>query len=346
MRRGSWMAACAVVAVGLCNCTESSAQAADAALIEAAKKDGRVVWYTAQIINQVARPLADAFEAKYGIRVEAIRADVTDTILRITTEAKAGHVQADVFDGTSPTPALKRAGLVMQWLPEAAAALPAQFVDREGFWVANNIYVLTPVYNTQLVPRGSEPHDWNDLLDPKYKSKIAVSGLVSSSAGPGFAGVVLMDMGEEKGMDYLRRLSTQNITNIQSSARAMVDQVMAGEFALGLQGFNHQPVISAAQGAPVDWIKWSPALAVLSVASITKGAPHPNAAKLFLDFLISPDAQRIFADANYITVDPNVPTKAKDLKPEVGGFRAIYMTPEELDAVMPKWARIYNSIFK
>ncbi len=335
-----------IFAAALAVCAPGAAAAADAALIEAAKKEGRVTWYTAQIVNQLVRPISDAFTRKYGIRIDAVRSDVTDTVLRITAESKAGKMQADVFDGTAPAPPLKRLGMVMKWQPDAARTLPKQFVDQEGYWVANNLYVLTPVFNTQLVRPGAEPREWNDLLDPKYKGRIAISGLVSSSSGPGFVGTVLMDMGEEKGMEFLRKLATQDITNIQSSARAMVDQVMAGEFALGLQGFNHQPVISAEQGAPVDWIKWSPSLAVLSVVAVTKDAPHPNAGKLLVDFLVSREGQQIFSDSNYIPVDPDVPAKAKDLKPEVGGFRAIYLTPEETDARMPRWAEIYKRLFK
>ena len=336
----------ATTAAILAGLAAPSARAADAALIEAAKKEGRVVWYTAQIVNQLVRPMSDAFTKRYGIKVDAIRSDVTDTVLRISAEAKAGKMQADVFDGTSPTPPLKRLGVVMKWQPDAAKTLPKQFVDQEGYWIANNLYVLTPSFNTDLVKRGTEPRTWEDLLDAKYKGKMAISGLVSSSSGPGFVGAVLTDMGEEKGMEYLRKLAAQNVTGIQSSARAVVDQVMAGEFAIGLQTFNHQPVISASQGAPVDWIKWSPSLAVMSVTSVTKDAPRPNAGKLLVDFLVSREGQQIFADSQYIPVDPEVPAQAKDLKPEIGGFRAIYLTPEELDVLVPKWSAIYKSLFK
>ena len=333
-------------AILLSSFSAGASAAADAALIDAAKKEGRVTWYTAQIINQLARPMADAFEAKYGIKVEPVRADVNDVVLRIATEGKAGKMQADVFDGTAAAPPLKRAGYVLKWLPDDAKDLSAQYVDPEGYWVANNVYVIVPVFNTQLVPPGTQPRVWNDLLDPKYKGRIAISGLSSSSSGPGFVGNVLHDMGDEKGMAYLKKLAGQDIKNIYSSARSVVDQVMAGEYAIGLQAFNHQAVISAGQGAPVDWIRWSPAVATLSVVSVVKGGPHPNAGKLFVDFLVSEEGQKIFSAGDYIPVNPKVPAKAKDLKPEVGGFSAYYLTPEDLDESIGKWGEIYKSLFK
>ena len=324
----------------------STATAADAVLIEAARREGRVVWYTTQIVNQLVRPLGDAFEKKYGVKVDAVRADVSDIVLRIVNEAKAGRVQADVFDGTATVPPLKRAGVVMKWQPDAAKQMPAQFVDQDGYWVANNLYVHTPVFNTQLVQRGTEPHGWNDLLDPKYEGKIAISSLVSSSSGPGLVGTVFADMGEEKGTEYLKKLSGQRLVSLNAAARSMVDQVMAGEFSLGLQAFNHHAVISAAQGAPVDWIKWSPAMTVMSIVALTKDAPHPNAGKLLVDFLVSEEGQRIFAASDYIPMDPRVPAKVKDLKPDDGGFKPLYLTPEQLDASIGRWADIYKSIFR
>ncbi len=110
-----------------------SAVAADQNLIDAAKKEGSVTWYTTQIVDQFARPAAEAFEKKYGIHVDYVRADPIDIVLRVTTEAKAGHIQADVFDGTATTPGLEKAGLVLKWVPDSASRLPPQYVDRNGY---------------------------------------------------------------------------------------------------------------------------------------------------------------------------------------------------------------------
>ena len=111
-------------------------------------------------------------------------------------------------------------------------------------------------------------------------------------------------MGEEKGRAYLRELAKQNIANLRGSAREVLDQVIAGEYAIALQIFNHHAVISAKKGAPVDWIKMEPATGTLSVISIHKNAPHPNAAKLLVDFIISKEGQEVFRDADYITAHP------------------------------------------
>ena len=102
----------------------------------------------------------------------------------------------------------------------------------------------------------------------------------------------------------------------------------------------------AAKGAPVDWIPMDPALGVLSVISVTKDAPHPNAGRLFLEFLMSEDGQKIYRDAEYLPVDPNVPPKDLALRPDGVKFRAIYKTPEDIDREMPRWAEIFKSIFR
>src|SRR5262245_1650678 len=170
------------------------AHAADAALIAAAKREGEVVWYSTQIISQLVRPVTAAFEKKYGVKVRATRANATETAIKILNESKAGRPQSDVFDGTTTVVPLKQAGYVLQWLPDPARDYPAEFKDPEGFWAASNLYILTPGFNTSLVPRGSEPKTYQDLLDPKWRGKMAWNGFPTSSGIGGFVGNVLTEM--------------------------------------------------------------------------------------------------------------------------------------------------------
>jgi ABC-type Fe3+ transport system substrate-binding protein len=322
------------------------AHAADAALIAAAQKEGQVTWYTTQITNQFGRPAMDAFQKRYGIRVNFIRADSIELAVRMTNEAQAGRLQADVYDGTSTAPPVKKAGLALKWLPDRARQWPPEYRDAEGYWVATNIYVHTPAYNTNLVPKGSEPHSWRDLLDPKWKGKMAWATHATSSGALGFIGTVLAEMGEAPGKAYLRELARQDIIQLGGSARTVVDQAIAGEYPVVLQIFNHQPVISARRGAPIDWIPMNPAMAVLSVAGVTKDAPHPSAAKLLVDFFVADEGQQLFRDADYIPVAPDMPPREPALRPDGKSFRAIFFSPEQSDAAMPHWLDVYNEIFR
>jgi iron(III) transport system substrate-binding protein len=320
--------------------------AADAALIAAAKKEGEVTWYTTQIITQIGRPAMEAFQKKYGIRVNAVRGDSVELAVRLLNEAKANRMQADVFDGTTTSVAIKKAGIALKLQPDATRQLPKEFWDSEGYWVANNVYVHTPAFNTNLVPNGSEPKTWEDLLDPKWKGKMAWATHATTSGAPGFVGLVLTEWGEEKGKAYLRNLAKQDIVRLSGSARAVTDQAIAGEYPIVLQIFNHQPLISKQKGAPIDWIAMNPAMAILSVAGVTQGARHPNAGKLFVDFLISEEGQMLFRDNDYIPVSPAISPREPRLRPDGKDFRAIFFTPEQIDDAMPRWVEVYKEIFQ
>ncbi|HVD75568.1 MAG TPA: extracellular solute-binding protein [Xanthobacteraceae bacterium] len=335
----------AVVAAGV-SVVAVSVQAAEPTLIDAAKKEGEVIWYTTQIIAQLVRPVSVAFEKKYGIKVRSTRANSTELSVKIINESRAGRPQSDVFDGTSTVVPLKKEGFVLQWLPDPAKAYPAPYKDPEGYWVANNLFFLTPGFNTALVPKGTEPRSYQALLDPKWRGKIAWSTSPTSSGGPGFIGTVLTEMGTESGMLYLRELSKQRIANIGSAAREVLDQVIAGEYLLALQIFNHHTVISAKKGAPVDWIKMEPVTGTLSVISVHKNAPHPNAAKLLVDFITSSEGQNIFRDAEYLPADPAVPALTPSLKPDEGRFRTHFFTPEQTEDNIVAWKKVYDDLFR
>ena len=326
--------------------TSAPLAAADPALIAAAKKEGEVVWYTTQIVSQLVRPVAAAFEKKYGIKVRANRANASETAVKILNEAKAGRLQADIFDGTTTVVPLKAEGHVLRWLPDSAEEYPAQVKDPQGYWIANNLFVITPGFNTSLIARGKEPRTLADLLDPSLRGKMAWNGFPTSSGAGGFIGTVLTEMGEEKGRAFLRELGKQRIANLRGSAREVLDQTIAGEYSLALQIFNHHAVISAKKGAPVDWIAMEPATVTLSTLSVLAKAPHPNAAKLLMDFIISREGQEVFAKADYIPAHPAVPATVPALKPSEGKFRAHFFTPEETEEKMLKWNQVFSEFFR
>ena len=320
--------------------------AADPALIAAAKKEGTVTWYTTLIINQLGRPLVAAFQKKYGIKVDIIRLNTSDMILRVANEHKAGRMQADVMDGTSTIEPLKRQGMMAKYMPASAGRLPAKYKDKDENWVAVNIYVHTPAYNTELVPKDKVPKKWADLLDPMWKGKLTWSSQETSSSAPGFVGLILTEMGEAKGMEYLKKLQGQNVANVKFSARRVLDRVMAGEYAIALQTFNHHSVISAGKGAPVKWVPMDLSMVVLSVAGVTKLAPHPNAARLLVDFMVSEEGQKLFQKGNYLPVDPKIPALEASLKPENGNFKAVTFNPSEIDEKLQGWQKITNDMFR
>ena len=319
--------------------------AADPALVAAAQKEGEVVWYTTQVLDH-SRPLAAAFEKKYpAIKLSFSVLNAADTAVRISNEVRAGRHAVDVFDGTTTVVPLKQEGIVLKWLPDTAKDYPADRLDQEGYWIATNISVLTPGFNTGLVPPGTKL-SYAALLDPKWRGQIAWGGTPSTSAGPGFVATVLAEMGEEKGMDYLRRFAQQKVANLTISANAVLQQVVLGEYALGLQLFNNQVAEAKKKGAPVAWTPLEPSTVVLNVLSILKGAPHPNAGKLLVDFLTSKEGQAVFRDIDYVPAHPEVAPLDPDLAPESGHFRARYFTPEQATQEMPRWKAVFDDLFR
>jgi iron(III) transport system substrate-binding protein len=321
------------------------ARAADDALVAAAKQEKQVVWYTVQTIPQLVRPLVDAFQKKYGITVNYVRANSSDVALRIEQEARGGQHLADVFDGTGTTPPLKRDNLVLAWVPDFTRSWSKEVTDPDFYWVATNYFVNNVAINTDLVPPAEEPRQWSDLLDPKWRGKMAWGSSQSSSAGPGFIGLMLKDYGQEKGMAFIQAMAKQNIAGFPVAARQILDQVIAGEYAVGLMTFNHHSVISAKLGAPVKWLPFSPSLITVNTVSVLKDAPHPNAAKLFVDFMMSDEGQVIFRDNDYLPTNPQVKPRVPDLLPDGKLFRGVFLSQEEIDTGMPNWMKTFQEYF-
>jgi ABC-type Fe3+ transport system substrate-binding protein len=335
-------ACCSFVAISLLNC--NAVRAADDALYAAARQEGQVVWYTSLIVNQAVRPLVDAFSKKYpGIAVNYARGDSGPNAIKIINEARAGKVEGDVFDGIATTPPLLKAGLVEKFVPSEADKYPPALRDPDGRWNALVLYFLTPGVNTQLVGK-DEIKTAADLLNPKWQGKIAWSTEPSSGA-PEYVGAVLATMGEDRGMAFLRALAKQGIVNVDATNRAILDQVILGQYAVALSIFNHHAVLSAQKGAPVTWLKVEPIPSPFHSIGLVKNAPHPSAGKLLIDFLLSEDGQRAFADAEYLPAMPAVPAKTPDVKPEAGGFTASFVSPATMSANIDHWVQVKKELF-
>jgi iron(III) transport system substrate-binding protein len=340
MLRQLTVAAIVVLGIPTAHAAEISAE-----LIAKAKQEGQLTYYTDLIVDQIVRPLTSAFEAKYGIKVAFARADSQVNIIKLMNEHKAGRVMSDVFGLTSGLQVLIDAGVVRQFTAANGDELPAQYRDPDRYWVSSHRFVLTPGINTSLVPAAQRPKSYDDLLAPYWKDKI-IWKQNDLSGGPGFIGNVLTFMGEARGMDYLRKLARQNIRSVNASARAVLDQVIAGEHPMTLQIFNHHAAISAQKGAPVDWMRLDPVTVTPGLLGLTKGAPHPNAGLLFVEFLTSKDGQQIFQKANYLPARPDVVPLMHELVPEQGGFTATVLTPAITNKAIDRWDDIFRQLFR
>jgi ABC-type Fe3+ transport system substrate-binding protein len=321
------------------------AQTSYPSLLSKARAEGSVVWYTDLVVDQVVRPIAALFKSTYGIELRFNRADSQQTILKILDEHGANRPAADVFSITNGMQTLIEASAAAKFEAPNATMLPAGYRDPQSQWLTTTVYAMTPAVNTDLVPAAARPKTYEDLLHPRWAGKIAWKPNDVAGA-PGFIGNILITMGEERGMQYLRRLSGQKIKIVDSSSRGLIDQVVAGTYPMVLQIANHHSAISAKQGAPVDWLPFSPSAIVLDTAGMVSHCPHPNAAQLLLNFLVSTEAQGIFAKADYLPANPKVPAFDPTLSPEGGRFKGTLLTPELIAKNLAHWNEIFSSLFR
>ena len=333
-----------VLAVGLA--VPLAAHAADPALVQAATKEGSVSWYTSLVANQTVRPLTAAFEKKYpGIKVDATVGGGIDLDVKVRLEGQAHTMHADVYHGGSAIGGLKAQGLIEPYFPESARHFPPEMKDAEGYWTAEVVNVYVAAVNTDLVSPADEPKTLADLLKPRWKSQIALTNSLTQGGAAGFVGSVMLTMGNDAGLDYLKKLSPQ-LVSVLANVRVVLDQVIAGQYPMAVMTAVNHSVISKKQGAPIKWLKLEPAVQTLDTVFLLKGAPHPNAGKLLIDFLVSREGQEVFRDASSIPADPDVPPLDSDTRPDKGGFKAVVLKPELVEKELPGWVDIYNKLLK
>jgi len=315
-------------------------------LVEGAKKEGKIMWYTTLIVDQVVRPVKEAFEKEYPfIQVDYYRGNSENLVRRVLTEYQAKRYDADLVDGTVSPTMVRRAGFLQPFYSPYLAAYPATLKDPKGFWGSTNLYFLTPGYNTKMVKANEIPKTYNDLLNPRWKGQMMWSTSRGSGA-PLFIGNILLTMGQEKGKAYLQKLKDQNIAKSTASARQVLDLTIAGEYPIALNIFNHHAYISKTAGAPVDWFALEPVTATIQTIALMKNTVHPYASMLLLDFVLSEQGQKVFQQSNYLPSHPKVPAKQADLKPGGGRFKkALYMNPDMQFDMGNDWVDYFQNNF-
>ena len=315
-------------------------------LIEGAKKEGKVNFYTGLIVDQVVRPVKDAFEKEYPfLQVEFFRGNSERVAQKVLTEYQAKRYEVDVISGSAATTMVQRAGYMQRFYSPHLAEYPPELKDPKGFWGSTNVYFMTLGYNTRSVKASELPKTYEDLLHPRWRGQTMWSTSRGSGA-PQFIGNIFITMGQEAGKAYVQKLKGQNIAKSTASARQILDLVIAGEYPMAIQIFNHHAYISKTAGAPVEWQPLEPVTATNNSIGLAKNAPHPHASMLFLDFVLSKKGQRVFQQANYLPAHPEIPALQADLKPGGGRFKkANYLSPEIVYDKGNEWVDYFQKEF-
>ena len=278
-------------------------------LIEGAKKEGSLVLYTSMTVEQ-AQKLNDAFRAKYPfLQVHMFRAVGERLLTKIMTETQAGRFDFDVVQ-SAETQAyfLKKRNLLARYLSPESKNLQKGFFDTDGFWAA--IYMMPNIiaYNTRMVKRSEVPVSDEDLLNPKWRGKIGMD-----HTKPEWFSWKLKRLGQDKGLAYMKRLGAQEF-KLYSGLTIITGLLAAGEFPLVLNTYIHNAEDAKRKGAPVDWLAQDPVFTKFQPIGVAAKAPHPNAAKLFVDFMLSEEGQRIIASFGRVPTRRAVPTTVQGLE--------------------------------
>lgn len=303
-----------------------------------AEAEGAVVFY-ASMNTADTKALADGFRQLYPkIDAQFYRTGDSQLMEKIMTEGRAGRPLWDVtcitgFYGHL----LKKRGMLETYDSPERKFYRDNFKDPQALWTS--IYTTYAVfgYNTRLVPKGSVPKSYADLLKPEWKGQVGMEG----RAYEWFATTMRNMGGEEKGLAYMRRLAEQQPQ--PRSGRTLVAQlVAAGEFKASITVYSQSYEILKGTGAPVEWVALDPVYASVHPTGIASKAPHPNAARLFMDFLLSKRGQEILRSLRRIPDRTDTPPEPRRL---IEGIRPAVTSPEIYDN-FDRYVQLYNETFR
>ncbi|MCL4371489.1 MAG: ABC transporter substrate-binding protein [Chloroflexi bacterium] len=271
--------------------TKAAAPTQSTVNIEAAKKEGKVSYYTSTPVN-AANEIAKRFEAKYGIKVELFRSGGEATLQRFQTEVSAGKVMADVLTITDPSAFIQlgQKGLLEPFKPANWEKVPDAAKDPQGLWVAQRLNLADIAYRKDKVTGADVPKKWTDLLDPKYKGKLV-------HPDPNYTATAMMAVGylsKTYGWDYYQKLAKNDVMIVQGAAQ-VATALTSGERLIAAEASDSYTWRDRSKGQPVEAVFPEDGVFLIPApTSVIKGGPNPNAAKLLAEFMLSDEVQPLY----------------------------------------------------
>ncbi len=304
----------------------------DQRLIEGARKEKQVTVYTSLNLKDSV-PITQAFEKKYGVRVELWRSSSEKVLQRALIEARAGRHAVDAFELNGPEmEALYREGLLEEFYSPHFGSLPPAAFAKHKHYVADRFNFFTIAYNTNLVKPSEVPDSYEDLLHPRWVGRIGIE----ASDDDWFASIV-KHMGEAKGLAFFRKLA-QMKPQVRTGHTLLAELVAAGEIPLVATIYNHNAERLLVNGAPIKWKALDPTFGRPNAVAVTKRAQRPHAALLFTDFMLSPEGQNLIKARNRVPASTAVETN-------LNKFPFHMIDPVIVLDESEKWEKIWSDLF-
>jgi iron(III) transport system substrate-binding protein len=261
-------------------------------LYDGAKKEGKLVWYTSLVPS---KEMAKVFESKYpGVAVEVYRAGGMELLNKASSEGKAKRYIVDTVESTPGTlMSLRDEQFFIPYQSPYLKSYPDRAKEKASgglvFWTTDRESYIGVAYNKNVIGASDVPKKFDDLLKPGLKSKLGASSDESSARQIGA-------MIHAKGEAFVRRLKNQEVTLHAETGPGFNELIVTGEVAISFAGFSTNVSHSAAKGAPIAWVPMELNVANAGGVGMSAHAPHPNAGLLLLDFLISPEGQKMLTE--------------------------------------------------
>jgi iron(III) transport system substrate-binding protein len=272
----------------------TNAFAQDAKLIEAAKKEGRLVLY-GTMQTDIFELLHKAFQKKTGITIDYWRTSATKVTERALSEARAGKALFDLVMSTEDTTRIMlKEGILAKYDSPMSKDFPKDAIDPELGPRARN-HIIGILYNKNIIKPGDAPKTLEDLVKPQYHGKLVMADPTLHTTTAQWLANVHKLIGKEKSEKFIRELAAMKPTFVESFNPA-ADRITSGEFPIGIT-YVYYVYLNGIKGAPIDYVRTGKFLGDASYLTLFRKAPHPNAAKAFIDFFLDEESMSIMAKA-------------------------------------------------